>query len=442
MDGLRFTAELDPHQQTGLTPSLSKTNKLLQAMQPALKGDESPLSCQAGGFMAVNYDVVVVGGGIMGLSIAWSLARRAVGKLALLEKAYLGAGASGKSGAIIRQHYSNRLTAQLARQSLRFFEQFDQLVQGPPVFTRTGLAIVVRQSDLPSLQTNLQMQQELGIDVHLVSAQELAELDPNTRLADDEVAAWESEAGYVDAIQALTSYARACQREGVEIQEGVEVREMVLQGSRAVALITNEGRIGCGTVLLAVGPWINRLADSLGLQLPVQACRTQVALFRRPVEMGRRVATCVDFVGQIYYRAAAGDLLHVGSIAGEEIDNPVDPDDYPEVADVGWVPSIRQRLQQRCPGMHRCYGRGGYAALYDITPDWHPVLDKCPHAENVYLAVGFSGHGFKFAPMIGQLMAELVVDGQFRSLDASPFRLSRFADGQLIKGQYNYGVIG
>ncbi|GBD35058.1 Monomeric sarcosine oxidase [bacterium HR36] len=390
----------------------------------------------------MSYDVVVVGGGVMGLSIAWSLARRAVGRIAILEKAYLGAGGSGKSGAIVRQHYSNRLTAQLARMSLRWFEEFDQIVQGPPVFTRTGLAIIVRQADRNALEANLQMQQELGIDVHLVSSQELAELDPNTRLADDEIAAWESEAGYVDAIQVLTSYAQACQREGVEIQEGVEVREILVQANQAVGLQTNEGRIACGAVVLAVGPWICRLTDSLGLEIPVQPGRTQVAMFRRPVEMGRRMATCVDFVGQIYYRAAAGDFLHVGSIAGDEARDTVDPDNYPEVADPGWVPNIRQRLQQRCPAMHRCYGRGGYAALYDITPDWHPILDRCPQIENVYLAVGFSGHGFKFAPLIGQLMAELVADGQFRTLDASSFRLSRFVQGQVIKTQYAYGVIG
>jgi sarcosine oxidase subunit beta len=390
----------------------------------------------------MSYDVVVVGGGVMGLSIAWSLARRAVGRIALLEKAYLGAGGSGKSGAIIRQHYSNRLTAQLAQMSLRYFEEFDQIVHGPPVFTRTGLAIIVRQSDKAALEANLQMQQELGIDVHLVSPVELAELDPNTHLAEDEVAAWESEAGYVDAIQVLASYARACQREGVEIQEGVEVREIAVQSNRAVALETNEGQLACGAVVLAVGPWISRLAPSLRLEVPVQPARTQVALFRRPAEVGRRVATCVDFVGQIYFRAAAGEFLHVGSIAGEEAHNIVDPDNYPEVADARWVPGIRQRLQQRCPAMHRCYGRGGYAALYDITPDWHPILDRCPQIENLYLAVGFSGHGFKFAPMIGQLMAELIVDGQFRTLDVSAFRLNRFAEGQLIRTHYPYGVMG
>jgi sarcosine oxidase subunit beta len=392
--------------------------------------------------MAKSYDLVVVGGGVMGLSIAWSLARRAVGRIALLEKAYLGAGGSGKSGAIVRQHYSNPFTAQLARMSLQTYEQFDQIVGGPPVFTRTGLAIVVPQQDLPALQANVQMQQGLGIDVHLVSAQELAQLDPNVHLGEDEVAAWESEAGFVDAIQVLSSYAQAAQREGVEILEGVEVRELIVQHGKLTGLVVNEGRIACGTAVLAVGPWIGRLAKSLQLEVPVQPSRTQVALFRRPPELSRRLATCVDFHGQIYFRAAAGEFLHVGSIAGEEANSPVDPDRYPESADSAWLPEIRQRLQRRCPAMHRSYGRGGYAALYDITPDWHPILDRCPQADGVYLAVGFSGHGFKLAPLIGQLMAELIVDGQFRTLDARVFRLSRFAEGDLVKSGYAYGVMG
>lgn len=392
--------------------------------------------------MADSYDLVVVGGGVMGLSIAWSLARRAVGKIALLEKAYLGAGGSGKSGAIIRQHYSNRLTARLAQMSLRVYEQFDQVVGGPPVFTRTGLAIVVRQQDLPALQATLKLQQELGIDVHLVSAQELAQLDPNTRLADDEIAAWESEAGYVDAIQVLASYAQAARREGVDIQEGVEVRELLVHHGKLAGLVTNEGRISCRSAVLAIGPWIARLAPTLDCDIPVQASRTQVALFRRPPELARRVASCVDFIGQMYFRPAAGDLLHVGSIAGEEASSSVDPDNYPEAADSPWLSDIRQRLHRRCPAMHRCFGRGGYAALYDITPDWHPILDCCPQPAGVFLAVGFSGHGFKFAPMIGQLMAELIVDGQFRSVDVRAFRLSRFAEGDLVKTGYAYGVLG
>src|SRR5947199_5388936 len=141
--------------------------------------------------MAVTCDILIVGGGVMGTSIALALAKRRVGRVMVLEKAFLGAGSSGKSGAIIRQHYSNRLTAAMAQQSLRVFEHFEDIVGGPPVFTRTGMVLVVNEKDRAGLEANVAMQRELGIDVRLVSPQVLADIDPNARLAEDELAAFE-----------------------------------------------------------------------------------------------------------------------------------------------------------------------------------------------------------------------------------------------------------
>ena len=152
--------------------------------------------------MAVQSDILIVGGGVMGASIALHLARRRAGRVLLLEKAYLGAGSSGKSGAIVRQHYSTPLLATMARMSLRVFENFPDAVGGPPVFTRAGMVLVVNQRDRAALEANLAMQRGLGVETGLVSPQELLEIDPNARLAEDEVAAYESEAGFVEAVQA------------------------------------------------------------------------------------------------------------------------------------------------------------------------------------------------------------------------------------------------
>jgi glycine/D-amino acid oxidase-like deaminating enzyme len=134
--------------------------------------------------------------------------------------------------------------------------------------------------------------------------------------------------------------------------------------------------------------------------------------------------------------------LHAGTVTGEELQDPVDPDHYNEAADGSWLPGIRQRLSRRYPAMHRGYGRGGYGALYGITPDWHPVLDRLPGIEGAYCAVGFSGHGFKLAPVVGQLLAELIVDGKTTTLDVSPLRLGRFAENEPVRMGYSYGVIG
>jgi glycine/D-amino acid oxidase-like deaminating enzyme len=393
--------------------------------------------------MSQTSDIVIIGGGVMGTSIAWSLAQRRPGKIVVLEKSYLGAGSSGKSGAIIRQHYSNTLTAAMAQRSLRVFERFDDIVGGPPVFTRAGMVLVVNERDRAGLEANIGLQRQLNIDVRMISVHDLAELDPNAVLGDDELAAIETEAGYVEAVQVVASYADAARRKGVEIREGVEVQNIVAAGGRVAGVDTNEGRRECRTVILATGPWTAQFAKEAGFDLPVQACRTQVALFRRPADFGRRTGPIYgDFVQGIYFKPTHGEMFHAGSLAGEELSDPVDPDAYNEAADGKWLPGVRRRLSRRCPMMHRGFGRGGYGALYAITPDWHPILDRLPGVDGVYCAVGFSGHGFKMSPIVGTLMAELVVDGNATTLDISPLRLARFGENDPVKTPYAYGVMG
>jgi sarcosine oxidase subunit beta len=389
-----------------------------------------------------TYDIVVVGGGVMGTSIAFSLAQRRPGRIIVLEKSHLGAGSSGKSGAIIRQHYSNQLTMMMAQKGLRIFEHFDDIVGGPPVFTRTGMLLIVNQRDRAGLEANLALQRQLGIAARVVSAEELADLDPNARLADGELAAYEPEAGYVEAVQVVASLAEAARQKGVEIREGVEVKGLRIERDRIVGVETGESRYDCRTVVLATGPWAARLARDTGIPLPVQACRTQVALFRRPPKSGPAGPVYGDFVQGIYFKPTHGKMLHTGSLAGEELNDPVDPDDYNEAADGAWLPGVRRRLARRYPVMDRSYGRGGYGALYAITPDWHPILDRLPGLEGVYCAVGFSGHGFKMSPVVGALMAELIVDGKASTLDIKPLRLARFAEKDHVKTPYSYGVMG
>lgn len=392
--------------------------------------------------MVVNCDILVVGGGVMGTSIAFALAQRRAGRIVLLEKSFLGAGSSGKSGAIIRQHYSNRITVAMAQKSLHTFQHFDDIVGGPPVFTHTGMVVIVNERDRAGLDANLHMQRDMGVDVAIVSPQNLTEIDPNARLAEGELAAFEAAAGYVEAVQVVASYADAARRHGADIREGVEVKEITRQGSKITGVETNEGRYESPCVVLATGPWAAQLNKELGVKLPVQACRTQVGLYRRPPDFGRRGVIYGDFVQGIYFKPTHGEMVHAGSLAGEEIQNPVDPDHFDEAADGTWLPLIRQRLSRRYPAMHRCYGRGGYGALYGITPDWHPVIDRIPGLEGCYCAVGFSGHGFKMSPIVGQLMAELIVDGKAHSLDIAALRLARFDENDPVKTPYSYGVMG
>ncbi len=392
--------------------------------------------------MSTTTDILIIGGGVVGSSIAWHLAKRKVGRVLLLEKSFLGAGSSGKSGAIIRQHYSNPLTVQMAQHSLKVFQEFPEVVGGPPVFTHTGMVLVVNEKDKPGLEANIALQQDLAVEVNLISAESLSEIDPKARLAEDEIAAFEPDAGYVESVQVVASFAEAARREGADIRQGVEVKEIVAEGGKVKGVETNEGNYATQTVILATGPWAANLANKIGVKLPVKSCRTQVALLRRPPDFGRRGAVYGDFVQGIYFKPTHGEMIHSGGLTGDEVNYPVDPDHYPESADPEWLPHIRQNLCRRYPAMHRSYGRGGYSALYGITPDWHPILDALPGIEGAYCAVGFSGHGFKMSPIVGQLMAERIVDGQATTLDISSLCFSRFEENKLIQTPYAYGVMG
>jgi sarcosine oxidase subunit beta len=393
--------------------------------------------------MSETADIVVIGGGVMGTSIAWELARRRAGKVLVLEKSFLGAGSTGKSGAIIRQHYSHSLTAAMAQFGLRVFERFPEIVGSPPVFTRTGMMLVVAAQDRELLEANLAMQRGLGIKTNIVSREDLRSIDPHAALAEDEVAGFEAEAGYCEALQVVASLVEASQKLGVEVREETPVSSIRVQGGRVAGVVTPAGIIATRTVVLATGPWAARLAATVGVELPVQSCRTQVSLFRRPCEFGPPRPVYGDFRNQIYFKPTHGDMLHVGNIDPREQEAIVDPDDFNEVADLAFVREMRGKLTSRYPAMRRGVGRGGYGALYAVTPDWHPILDRLPGLDGAFVAAGFSGHGFKMSTAVGTLMAELILDGAARTFDIRPLRAARFAEGELFGNQrWSYSVMG
>ena len=331
----------------------------------------------------------------------------------------------------------------MAQKSLRVYEQFDEIVGGPPVFTRTGMVLIVNEKDKPGLDVNLKMQQELGIDVRPVSAQVLADIDPNARLKEDEIADLRGRGRLcrIGAGRRVLCRGGAPRRGGHSPRRRSRKRRH-RKGNKIVGVETNEGRYNSGCVILATGPWAAQLGKDLGVKLPVQACRTQVALYRRPPDFGRRSAVYCDFVQGIYFKPTHGEMIHAGSLAGRG-DQParrsrsIQRSRRRRLAAV-----VRQRLSRRYPAMHRSYGRGGYGALYAITPDWHPIMDKLPGLEGAYCAVGFSGHGFKMSPIVGQLMAELIVDGKASALDIAPLRYTRFDENDPVKTPYSYGVMG
>lgn len=382
-------------------------------------------------------DIVVVGGGSTGTSIVFHLAKLGVEDVLLLEKEYIASGTTGKSSAIIRQHYSNEFTAKMALESLRFFQNFQSRVGGPCDFRNTGFLVCVGPEMAEGMRVNVKLQQAVGINTRILSKDELLRLEPQMYLDDIGAAAYEPESGYADPSTTANSFATAAQRLGVKIKTKTEVTDLLVSGGRIRGLVTNNGEITCNKVVFATNIWTKRIAEKLGEKIPIEPTRHPMCLFLRPKTFGKEHSILIDFVNQVYFRPEVGDQTWVGSL--ENIPDIIDANKYNENVDFETTIKYSEKFTRRYPIMAAGDFVRGYAGPYDVTPDWHPILDKSSVVQGVYWAVGFSGHGFKLCPAVGRMMAELICNGWSENIDF--FRLSRFEEGKPIEAKYAYSVI-
>lgn len=371
----------------------------------------------------------------MGLSIAHQLASQGARPL-LLEARALGAGSTGRSGAILRQHYSHELTARMARDSLVQYAAFEDFCGGSAGFVRTGMALVARAADREGLRQNLTLQQNLGIRTDELDPQGLIEAVPGLTAPDDVVGCYEPDAGYADPMRTVASLAAAVRRLGGEIREGSPVAEIVHDSAVRGVRLADGSSVEADRVVVAAGPWAQRVMATVGWETGVEPRRVECAVLRRPGEMWAG-PVIIDFVHEFYAKHA--DTTHVGSILPHEALR-ADPDDFDEGVSGAYVRLAHGRAARRLPPLERATRFGGYGALYAVTPDWHPVIGPAG-PQGLYLCAGFSGHGFKLAPSIGRSVAgELLGTGS--PYDLGPLRPDRFQRGLPFTGRYAYSILG
>ncbi len=391
--------------------------------------------------MSGSADAIVVGGGINGASIAFNLAKEGL-KVTLIEKDFIAAGPTGRSSAIIRQHYSHEVTARMALRSLRIFQNFDDQVGGDPDFHQTGFLLAARPEDVEQLQANVALQQGVGINTRLVSPQEVKELEPYVSIEGIAAAAYEPESGYADPAATATAYAGRAKELGAGLQLGTRVQSLLVDGGRVTGVDTDKGVVHAGAVVVAAGPWTPLIAETAGIQVPIRASRHQVATFRRPHEFERHMVFA-GFADEVYIRPETGQLMLVGSIEPEEAEDEVaDPDSFNERVDFDIVADFSQRVARRYPVMEQGTSAGGWASLYDITPDWHAIMGALPGLAGLYCTAGTSGHGFKLGPAVGEMMADLIINGEKPGADINMFSFNRFAEGGGVAGAYEYSIVG
>jgi sarcosine oxidase subunit beta len=391
--------------------------------------------------MARTADVIVVGGGVLGASIAFHLAERDI-DVALIEKDSIAAGPTGRSCGIIRQHYSHPITIRMARDSLRFFESFEERVGASCDFRRTGYLVTAGPDDIDALRANVELQQSLGVNTRVVSAEELRELEPDASTEGIAGAAYEPDSGYADPYATTVALAQRAEELGATVHTGRRVERVIVEDGASRGVITDEGRIHAGKVVLATGPWSPGIARALDIELPITPCRVQVCLFNRAPELVHD-RVFIDAPLGVYTRPEGEDLMLVGSVETDEAEAGVDdPDHFQRVADFDAVLRYSELLVKRFPAMHEGSFLNGYASLYDVTPDWQPILDALPNIDGLYCCAGSSGHGFKLAPSIGAMMAELVIDGKSDGDDIELFAFDRFARGRRADGAYAHKIMG
>ena len=389
--------------------------------------------------MVATAPAVVIGGGIVGSSIAHYLAQKGLRGVVLLEQDTIACGATGNSGALVRMHYANPWDAALALKSLEVFAHWDDLIGGDIGFHNTGFIMVVGRHDGEKLLKNVTMLQGVGVNTRAISPEELTQLQPFCAVQDIDVAAYEPDSGYADGYSTGTAMARQARELGVQVRQGVKALGIRRYGDRVAGVETSEGEIQTPVVVLAAGAWSAALARTAGIDLPMTARRLSAGVLERPPELHQPHMTYIDRGLSTYFRPDVGDLTLVGIRSPRPDEHlEVDPDNYDATVAIEWRAHVVRQLTHRVPSMMDALWRMEWASVDGHTPDGHMILDRAPGVEGLYVAAGMSGTGFKTGPAVGMVMAELVLEGQARTADIRPFRLSRFQEGEPFPEEDEY----
>ena len=386
-------------------------------------------------------DVVVIGAGANGAAIAYHLASKGVRNLLLIEKGAIAAGPTGMSSALVRHHYGDSLTAQLARDSLRFFETFDQTLGAHSDFQKCGAISVGSEVVLDRLRAMIREHDNLVSPVHDVDTHELRALEPEMDLEGMSGGLWESEAGFADPVGTCAGFVKAAQAKGLRCWFNTTVHDVVLARGRVAGVRTTRGMVQSDRVVIAAGPWTLSLVKNLGISLPITATRHSVVTFLHSGEK-RPKHIVFDLDQGMYLRPEGQRLTLVGSMhsrmesTSAVVDDVVhDPDSFETRPTFELVSNWTEKFLHRYPQYLGAAVHGGWCGLYDQSRDWHHIIDEAQSAEGCWLVCGTSGHGFKTSPAVCDAVSDAVL-GLSSKYDIRPFGLSRFAETTSLSNQY------
>lgn len=390
------------------------------------------------------FDAIVIGGGVIGASTAFHLGKLGCPRVLLLEKGAICSGATAKSCAIVRTHYSIPTNTEMAVRSLEYFNHFPEMLEDAEAdcgFVNTGYLIFAGEGEhAEAVRRNIAMQSGVGANCFEISVDEARERHPLLQLDDAVIAAYEPDSGFAEPYLTTTSFIAAARRRGVEVITDCPVTGLIMEAHRVRGVRTAKGDFHTGCLISAVGSWSRNIAAWAGVEIPLEVTRHIVLTFRREEPYGLNLPVVKDLTteNKMYFRPSTGGTVLVGT--GDEGDPLADPDELSEHIPPSFVDVQGAQVMHRMPVFETGGLAHSWVGPYDITPDWNPVLGSVPGVEGLLMAFGFSGHGFKLSPMVGKVLAQTAL-GIEPDLDISPYRVTRYAEGEPLTGAYGAGSL-
>jgi len=377
--------------------------------------------------MENSADIVIIGGGIIGISIAYNLAKLGGRNIMLFEKDLIAEGSTGLCAGGIRRQWTTEVNMRFALNSFQIFQNFEEEFGIPSDFHQIGYLFLARDDEeLELFRKNVEFQNRFGVPSQILGRQEMEKEWPFLRTDDIVGGAYCHTDGYASPHEVTHAIARAARRHGVKIFEKTEVTAIEIKGGRIVSVTTPQGRVETPTVVNAAGPYAARVGKLAGVDIPVNPIRRQLFI-TRPFPASKippSVPLTIDHRQNSYFRREGECIL----LSGPQDEKP----SFNLTTDFDSMVESANKAMHRVPVLEEARIVRGWAGLYEITPDNHAILGRVPEVEGLILAVGFSGHGFQHGPAVGRVMAEVILHGHSELIDISPVALTRFKEGQLI----------
>jgi glycine/D-amino acid oxidase-like deaminating enzyme len=370
-------------------------------------------------------EVVIIGAGIMGCAIAYSLAERGVRDIVVLEKDAIARGATADAAGGIRQQFSTETNVQLATYSVRVWETYAERFGIDNNLHQQGyLFLLDDPAEEATFRENLALQQRLGVPSRWVSPAEIAELNPYITLDDVIGGTFCPEDGWVDTYNSTMGYAQAARRLGVMFREETEVTGITVEQGKVTGVSTTDGSIFTSLAIICAGPQTRLVGRMAGVEIPVDPYR-RMSFITEPFDtLPASLPMTIEFSSGLYFHPESRGFLFGMADRDEE-------SSFNKRVDEAWMMNTVERLINRAPAFEDANILRGWAGFYEVTPDHNPVLGFLGEPDGLAVAAGFSGHGFMQGPAIGACMAELILDGEAKTVDITPFRPSRFLEGAL-----------